>query len=426
MPPEHFNQRRSFRDLGQIESDKVKDDTKPVEAASEVVQVDNPWRHVLHVHDSTRENEGFEILDSDGQSELLKQEHQRNHDHTKQQTLDELKLSVIPAERRSGDIDQQRYHRELETGFDSVFSIEVDQNTESNLERELEAVLAIEAIEDNAERAIGKAKFIAELAERLKAKPKDAGAIYEKLATSSNVLAALKQQRQVLLLLEVDLEKYQTFITLTSAGDEAGIDALIATIENDSVRGQLSKARSTVGLASRVLERRRREKLQISRQKFAAIIPAYDAIDEDWQLALANIAATASPEFLSAIAQSALKQGDSGLEGTWLQRPLLINEFGEGYLGLARIREFSGSGLRDSALLDVTRRRPYRVFAELTEQQTTALLNPFFAFDRIESLPVAQDLKRIDQVLQLLGLEADSADGWMALREWQLVDDQGR
>ncbi len=355
--------------------------------------------------------------------------HQRQREHhaaTKQRIVEDLRTTVRADAEDSFSPNETEYASRLNQSLTELFSVEPDESGVSPLEREFEAVLTIESIEEPAEREAARRKYVAGLAARLNARPRDVQAIYQRLTEQPEIYRALKQQRQVLLLIEHEPERYDEFIKLTNTGDDKAIDTFFDSIENDELREQLQTLSRDERAITQFIERRRVERLEQSRAKFGEVIGQYDELSEDQQVLLGRIAETAEPEFLALVREASLAGDADGLSGTVLRRPLRIHDDGRAFLGLAEILQFDGSGIRRAAAVDVARLRHCEVFNELAENTTGRLLEPFFQLDPVESLPVRSDLNRVAHVLDALGLKTGVADGWLILREFQLLNEQSQ
>lgn len=355
--------------------------------------------------------------------------HRRQRDHhelTKQRVLRGLRDSALPPESDFASPEDAARRQSLEKSINTIFSMEADSHGESRLEAELGAVLKIESIQDQTERVAAKNRYIAELARRLETRPEDAATIYQKLADQPEVYRALKQQRQVQLLIEHEPARYEEYIQLAKTGDRESLDAFVGSIENATLREQLSSLRAEETAVTEFIERRHAERMALSRETFRNSIPGYASLPDQHQVLLGRIAEQASPEFLSLVNGASLSGSEDGLAGQFLSRPFEIRNDGSARIGLADIHRFDATGIRQAAAIDIARSRRFKVFDELPDQTAAALLEPLLQFDRIESLPVQTDLNHVVKTLNALGLRTDIADGWLVLRDFQLLDDHSQ
>lgn len=434
MPsPERFKHRPLLSDIDKTDSVEIAPVDLPEEPPREDLPIavmtanaEQPILNLHDVHEAAVTEARLRQLDERVLEQLTHQTHRDNHAATKQQVIDSLRTEVVPDPSEELSPQDEDYYQSLDQSLSEIFSAEPDGNGNSQLEQEFETVLSIESIEDEVGREAARRGYIAGLAQRLGARPEDAEAIYWRLADQPEVYRALKQQRQVLLLIEHEPERYEEFIQLTRTGDPADIDAFFVSIENEEVREQLQTLRSDEREVTKLIERRRVERLERSRASFSDTISSYDGLTEPQQILLGLVAERSAPEFLTLVREASLVGNSDGLSGTFLNRPLRIEHDGRAFLGSATIRQFDATGIRRAAAVDTARLRHCDVFNELAETTAGRILEPLFQLDPVESLPVQSDLSRIAHVLDTLGLKTGVADGWLILREFQLLDDHNQ
>ena len=217
MPPsEHFHHRPAVRKLDDTDAvdiapsdlpEKLSFDELPL-LAGQPLQ-DQQRLNVAEVHDFAATEARLRQLSGTERSKFIDRSQRDNHQATKQQVIDSLRAEVIPDSEAELSPHDAEYFQGLDQSLSEIFSGEPDENGNSRLEQEFETVLSIESIEDEAEQEAARRGYIAGLAQRLGARPEDAEAIYWRLAEQPEVYRALKQQRQVLLLIEHEPERYE-------------------------------------------------------------------------------------------------------------------------------------------------------------------------------------------------------------------------
>ena len=389
------------------------------------VDSERPLLSLHDVHESVVAEARIRQLGKNELSDLTREVHERNHRTTNQHGIDSLREAVIPARILELPPEEVAYYKRLDGVLGETFSGEHDESGSSRLERGFEEIIDIESIENADERAVARRSHIESLSQRLGARPEDAEAIYDQLAEHPEVYRALKQQRQVLLLIEHEPERYDEFIQLTRAGDDKAIDAFVSSIENDEVRENLQSLRSDESRVTQFIERRRVERLDLSRESFGNDVAGYDRLSTEQQLLLGRVVERSAPEFLALAREASLVGDDDGMTGTFLDRPLHIDHDGKAFLGTVEIQQLDARGICHAAAIDTARLRHFEVFNELTETKAAAILEPLLMLDRIESLPVEADLIRVTEILNAMGLKTAIPDGWMILREFRLLNDRG-
>lgn len=381
-----------------------------------------PRLNLADAHETADEEAKKRSLTGSDRVDFIADFHRENHKQTKNRALDEIKSAVLPAPDEKLSEDQRRYSAELEKTLDTTFSGEsIDR---SRLERELGAVTEIESIEDEGQRDAARSAYIEQMAQHLPARPKDAEAIYEALAEQPAVYQAILQQKQVLLILEHDPDRYEDFIAVSETGDAAAMQSFVMSLNNPSLQTDLQTLQTEEHAVAEFIEHRNEERLAASRETFGDITREFDTLKRTEQLQLGRIARQATPIFLTLADRASLIAGSDSLTGTFLNRPVRIQE-GRVFLGDAEIRTFDAAGIRRAAAVDTARRNQCQVFDELNDEKAAAVLEPLLQLNQIESLPMATDVARLSSLLDALGLKSDVADGWMVLREFQLIKDDG-
>lgn len=379
---------------------------------------------VVHAHDEATHIAAERGLSPTESRELIRQRQIENHERAKQRVVEGLWESVTPREQREY-LQEREYFDGVRERVSVEFSTEADELDDSNLEQEYAEVLRIESIRDPVKRDVEKRRYVRLLAERLDCRPEHAEAIYQRLASRLDDYRQLQKQRQALVLLDHEPQKYDQFIQLTRAGDDAGIDRLFASVEAPEIRERLQTLRANELQITEVIELREAELKEAARREFETTIDGFASMPADRQLLLGSIAESASDDFLAVMRASGLRESGTGFAGTFLRRPLVIDETRRGFLGAASIPTFDACGLQHAAAVDLTDRESFHVFDEFVPHKTAAFLRPFLTATREDSIPTTSELHRTAGILDLLGLRESAADGWMTLREFELLDSTG-
>lgn len=284
-----------------------------------------PVLDVVHVHDEAVESANEQELSGQETTQLIRSRQEENHSRAKRRSLDGLKNAVLPQQDEDYRKEKPYYDSVIEQ-IDTVFSTDAEAGNDSRLEVEYREVVRIESIRDRKQRDTERARYIDDLATRLNARPKDAEAVYYRMANSLDDFRGLQKQRQAILLIEHDPDSYEEFIQLTERGDHEGIARLFESIESRDLREELQSLRRTELMVEQVIDQREADLMESARQTFGASVSDFETFSPDRQLLLGSIADSASTEFLEIVRAARMNESSLGLEGMFLGRPLIIND----------------------------------------------------------------------------------------------------